>query len=282
MLASRVGWTLVGLTAPVRMHPTFLVIGVKRGGTTSIASYLAAHPSVLPPRSGKGTHYFDVNHERGARWFRAQLPTSFAAARVRRSTGQAITGETSPYYVFHPHALDRIARELPDARLILLVRDPVLRAWSQHRHETSLGYETLPALDAFAREAERTRTELARMVAEPGYESFAVRHHAYLARGHYAEQVAAVWERFEREQVLVLQSERLFDDPQATMAAVWRHLGLPEHAAERYPVLKPSPRDLAMPDDVRSFLVDHYDEPNRALFELLGTRFDWTSRDTPS
>src|SRR5215207_413890 len=92
-----------------RMLPTFLVVGAKRAGTSSLYRYLTAHPEVRPCVSGKGTHYFDVSFGRGWRWYRSSFPLAVRGG---------ITGEASPYYMFHPLAPSRIAAALPDARLI--------------------------------------------------------------------------------------------------------------------------------------------------------------------
>ena len=119
-------------TASSRMLPAFLIVGAQRCGTTSMFKTLRQHPAVLAPALQKGIHYFDKNYDRGP----ALVPQPLPAARDRparvegRGRRRADTGESSPYYMFHPLAgrPDRGAT-CPASRLIVLLRDPVERAY---------------------------------------------------------------------------------------------------------------------------------------------------------
>ncbi len=115
------------------MPPSFLICGGQRCGTTSLYRALAAHPVGLKAVLHKGVHYFDIGYDRGMGWYRGHFPLQRSADRVSERYGvPAQTFESSPYYMYHPQAAARIAVDLPDARLIVLVRDPVERAYSQH------------------------------------------------------------------------------------------------------------------------------------------------------
>ena len=113
-------------TARWRSDPEFLVIGAKRGGSTSFYYDLARHPQIAPlfPRPDhlpkaeltKGVHYFDVQYDRGARWYRSHLPSTLARRRLAARSGDpVVTGEASPYYLFHPAAAQRAAALVPHA-----------------------------------------------------------------------------------------------------------------------------------------------------------------------
>lgn len=260
-------------TSGSRLLPNYLIIGGKRCGSTSLQEYLAAHPAVLPPHSGKGTRYFDVNYCKGMRWFRAHYPTERAARRRAAKLGtEVVTGEASPYYCFHPTALERIAATLPRVNLLFMLRDPVARAYSQWAHESKLGFEHLDVLSAFDAEEERIEGEEERLRADPCYVSFAHRHHAYLSRGHYAEQLARLYALFPAEQVLVLSFERFFSDSSAGMAEVLAFLNLPEHRLSRFGVHKAA-RYQPMPSTVRKRLEDYYEPHNRRLAEDFGVYY---------
>lgn len=249
-----------------RMMPGFLVAGTKRSGTSSLYDWISRHPNVAPCLTRKGTHYFDVNHGRGYRWYRSGFE--------KPSPQWQITGEASPYYTFHPLAPERIARELPDAKLIVALRDPVARAWSHYQCEVALGCEDLPVDQALAREGERLAGEAERMRREPGYESFELRHHSYLHRGHYAEQLAALYALFPPEQVLVLQSEALFADPNRELAAVWDFLGLAQVRLDDLKHLKAG-RYEAMPPGTARWLEQYFAPHNERLYALQGIDFRW-------
>jgi len=262
------------VTTGVRMLPTFLIVGAKRSGSTSLFEYVSSHPGVSPCHVKKGTHYFDVNFGRGWRWFRSSFPV--AAPRK-------ITGEASPYYMFHPLAATRIAAALPAARLIAVLRDPVTRAYSHYQYERRRGFEDLSLDEALDREEERLAGEAERMVADPTYASFEHRHHAYLARGRYAEQLEAIRALFPADQLLVVQSEAMFADPNAAIGRVWDFLGLPSHTLGHVQAFKAGSYD-AIPERVRARLGAYYAEPNERLYALPGINFRWpnVATATPS
>ena len=127
--------------------PDFLGIGVQKGGTTTLQRLLEQHPQVyLPPC--KELHYFSLHYGQGEAWYQQQFE---AAAPDQRC------GEITPYYLFHPQVPARIHALLPEAKLIVLLRDPVERALSQVAHSMRLGLEPLELEEALAAESERLR-----------------------------------------------------------------------------------------------------------------------------
>src|SRR5436189_26280 len=137
----------------MRPLPDFLILGAQKAGTTALYAYLRWHPQVTGP-SFKEVSFFDRHYARGERWYRAHLP-------VRR---RAVVGEASPSYLFHPLAPERVARMLPEARLIALLRNPVDRAFSHYQHEVALGREQLSFEDALAGEFAEPNRRLAKLL----------------------------------------------------------------------------------------------------------------------
>jgi hypothetical protein len=115
------------------------------------------------------------------------------------------------------------------------------------------------------------------MVNEPGYESFAYRHHGYLARGRYAEQLERLYALVSPSRVLLLQSELLLADPNAVLDRVWRFLGLPPHTLD-HPRLLDRGSYEPMPDTIRDRLQAYYEPFNQRLYELPGVNFRWPIR----
>jgi hypothetical protein len=263
------------VNAASRPLPDFLLAGAQRCGTTSLYRYLTAHPLVLPARPSKGVHHFDVHPGRSARWYRAHFPT--VAARRRAGEG-AITGEASPYYLFHPRAAERAAAVVPGARIIVMLRDPVERAYSHYRQEYARGFEDAETFErALELEPRRLQGERERMLADPAYESHALQHHSYAARGEYAGQLETWLAHFPPEQLLVVHSEAFFADPATSHGAVLRFLGLPDPPAPP-PFKAYNARPAAgMDAGTRERLAAHFAEPNRRLEQLLGRAFGWTA-----
>ncbi len=249
------------LTAARRSGPSFLIIGAQKGGTTSLFDYLAEHPGVNAPRY-KEVHYFDRYPDRPWSHYLSSFPL-----------GDAMTGEATPYYLFHPFVAERVARALPEAKLIAMLRDPVDRALSHHNHNVAMGSEDLPfeeALDAEEARLAGAEAELAR----PGALHYGHRHHSYVARGRYAEQLERWYAHFPREQVLVMSSEDFFADPAAGYAESLRFLGLPEH--DPGPMSARNARSYdGMPPDVRDRLRARFAADNQRLYELVGRDFGW-------
>jgi len=266
------------LTSEQRMLPSFLICGGQRCGTTSLYRALAAHPAVLKAVLHKGVHYFDVGYAQGPRWYRGHFPTYRQAARIERDLGVPVqTFESSPYYMYHPQAAARIAADLPAAKLVVLVRDPVVRAYSQHHHEVARGFE--PERDfgsALALERARLHRQEERLAEDPSYYSFAHQHHAYRARGEYARYLSVMAQHVGRERIHVVESERFFADPEPVYDEVCEFLGLPTYL-ERPPFERHNarPRQSDMDPGLRRELTDHYQSHDDALARWLGRTPVW-------
>ena len=231
----------------------------------------------MRPGLYKEVHFFDLQFDRGERWYRSVFPQRRTLARPSGPSGRprAITGEASPYYLFHPLAAQRAAQVSPQSRLIVLLRDPVARAWSHYRHEVAAGRESLSFEAAIAAEPERLRGA-DEAVRSNGSEELRRRHRncSYVSRGRYAEQLAPWLRVFPREQLLILRAEDLFADPAATWSQVLSFLDLPPHRPREFAVHNLGPGgDLPAP--ARAALEDLYREPDRDLVELLGAEFEW-------
>jgi len=261
-------------TSSTRPLPNYLIAGTQRGGTTTLHHWLAGHPGVLPARLTKGVHWFDTAFGRSEAWYRSHFPSRRVhAAAARRLGYEPVVGEGSPYYMFHPFAPARIASVLPDPRLLVVLRDPIERAWSQYHHETARGFEDLPFEAALEAEASRLAGEAERL-EDPRATSPSHQHHSYEARGRYAEQIERMWRAVGRDRVLVLFSEDLSGDPVGTMTTVHRFLGLPPVPpdTERRWNLRSKP---AMPEAARARLVEAFRDPDARLAELLGRPVPW-------
>ncbi|WP_162907518.1 sulfotransferase domain-containing protein [Allorhizocola rhizosphaerae] len=265
------------LTARARMLPSFLICGGQRCGTTSLYRALAAHPVVLKAVWHKGVHYFDTGYHHGPAWYRGHFPLQRTASRIEQEYGvPAQTFESSPYYLYHPHAAARIAHDLPGAKTVVLVRDPVERAHSQHAHEVARGFE--PETD-FARALELEPARLAGqrelMLADPHAYSFSHQHHAYRGRGEYATYLAALAAHVGRERVLVVESELFFTDPKPVYDAVLEFLGLPHLGYPEFERHNARPRDSRIDPGVRAELTAHFAAHDAALAKWLSRTPFW-------
>ena len=191
MTASRTATTVGQL-------PNFLLIGAMKAGTTSLYHYLRGHPHVfMPPVKELDFFAREPRSNHGTDWYRRQ----FAPAPA----GAIAIGEASTLYTKHPRfpgVPERIAAQIPDARLIYLVRDPIERIRSHYQHQVALGAERAPLADAIFRDP------------------------IYLDTSRYAMQIDRYLEVFSSDQLLVVTSERLRGDREVAVREILAFLGL--------------------------------------------------------
>lgn len=274
----RQGADLVGQgTRRLRALPGLLIAGGQRCGTTSMYKALVQQPTIYRPVWRKGVHYFDVAFDHDLEWYRGHFPLRAQLERSSRKHGtRALCFESSPYYLFHPLAGERIAATLPEVKMLILVRDPVERAYSAHAHELARGFETLPFEEALAAEAGRLEGEEQRLRDDPGYESTAHRHQAYRQRGEYAPQVAKMATLLGRSQVKVVDSHRFFETPGPVYAEVLDWLGVSQVQKPAFDKYNGRPR-LEMPSHVRRALDEHFVPFDDQLTPWLGHVPSWRS-----
>ncbi len=262
-------------TSQGRALPTLLVAGAQRCGTTSLFQALRQHPAMLPPRFHKGLHYFDVEYGRGLDWYRGNFATRAGLKRLARKTGaDPVQFEVTPYYMFHPAAPERIARDLPGVRVVVMLRDPVERAYSAHAHEFARGFDELSFAEALEAEDSRLKGETDRLRRDTGYISRAHRHQAYVARGRYVEQLRELADRLGRENVHVIDSDRFFADPAEAVAGVLDFVGLPPAPGMSFEVHNARPRP-DLPAGTRDRLRQYFEPWDAQLADWLGWEPSW-------
>ena len=186
--------------------PDFLVLGAQKAGTTSLGVFLHAHPDVFwTPRPE--LHFFDRDYDRGLSWYRSWFARRSAIEAHERQTGRpARVGEKTPSYVVLPDGPTRVAAALPGVKLVVSLRDPVSRAYSQWSMNMRTGRETLSFADALEAEPERlAAVDLRASVSGTPYLE-----HGYAMRSRYAEQLERWLAHFERSQLYVYRSEDLY------------------------------------------------------------------------
>jgi hypothetical protein len=271
--AHAVSVTAGRLTSPARMLPGFLIVGAQRCGTTSMYRTLSQHPAVRKPVLHKGVHYFDMNYGRRLGWYRAHFPVAALAALAARSAPPQ-TFESSPYYMFHPLAGRRIAADLPGVKLLVLLRDPVERAYSAYAHERARGFEDESFEVALELESARLDGEAERIAAEPGYLSHSHQHHAYRTRGQYIEQLERLTSLFGRDAVLVVDSGDFFTKPEPVYDSVLDFLALPRGDYPLFERHNARPRS-ALPEAVSAALAEHFLPYDERLIAWLGHIPSW-------
>jgi tetratricopeptide (TPR) repeat protein len=244
-------------SAPVA-KPKFFILGQAKAGTSALFQYLSNHPAMVAPMI-KEPQFFSLYHHYGSEWYESLFP------RFAPSSG-LFTGEGSVTYLRNRRAPERIAGEIPDARLIVILRNPVSRAYSEYWMHRRLG-RSLPSFE------EAVGMELENWSACPVDEEDAgdgPRPFGYLSRSIALPAIRRWLKHFPPEQLLVLRNDQMASDLRGTLRRVCRFVGVPDfqpgrpdrHNEGRYPPL---------PDPLRQRLEAWFQPHQIALEEFLKT-----------
>jgi hypothetical protein len=240
-------------SAPMKVG--FLIAGVQKGGTSSLFSYLRQHRQIGAADT-KEVHFFDDEETfREGRPDYAVYHRRFVSKRSAR-----IYGEATPIYLYWSQALARIREYNPDMKIVVLLRNPVQRAWSHWQMETRRKMETLPFSMAIRQESARTREAL----------PWQHRVYSYLDRGFYAGQINRVRNLFSERQLMFIKSERFYTAPAQTVAEVVKFLDLPPAPIDTSYRRNRDAGDWAMAEEDRQFLIDIFRSDVHQVESLLG------------
>lgn len=245
--------------------PDFLIVGAQKAGTTSLYNVLKQHPAVLPARK-KEIHYFSQFYRKGLPWYLEHFPL--------REDHQ-LSGEASPFYLFHPQSARRIAETYPDIKIIILLRDPVERAISHYHQQYRRGHEKLSMLEAFQHEPKRITKGWEKLLRDEQTSASKLQQCSYLKRGEYLAQLLRYEMHFPASQIYLMESRDFFDETLPCLRRLYEFLQIdldfvpqdlwprkPGHYAETDPT-------------ALDYLRVYYHPHNEALYRHLGRRFDW-------
>jgi hypothetical protein len=269
-------------------RPTFLIIGTQKGGTVALRKYLARHPNVVPARK-KEIGYFDQDtlHRRGEAWYHGHFPLPHRLGR------HGVTFEATPEYLYYPEAAQRIFSYDPRVKLIVLLREPVERAFSAWNMFRTLRHEQPDYLRRLLPECDpMLQDSLGRMLSRESFPAFgeavveevdgirsgsAALEPGYVRRGVYHEQLRRFLKCFAREQLLILESARLKKDLIKVLGEVVQFLNLPAYQGPPadLPLFHSGRYEHHIAQETRAFLREFYRPHNDELYDLLGRDLGW-------
>lgn len=241
------------LTSSFRRLPDFIIIGAQKSGTSSLYHYLSQHPS-LKLSVTKEIHYYNYHCRQGKSigWYKSFFPLK--ARSIHKKTGEA-----SPYYLFDESAAKQLKKDIPNIRLIALLRNPIDRAYSAYNMNIAHGNGHTP--QTF--EQAIANSDLSMEASQ-----------VYLIRGLYAEHIKKWLKHFNREQFLFIKSEDFFKEPRSILAKVCRFLGVEEYYPDNLKAQEVG-NYSELSEETRARLENYFKGPNQELAELLGEEFRW-------
>ncbi len=227
---------------------------------------MISHPQIISAKN-KEVHFFDNFFNKGLDWYIEQFPI-FSST----SDEKLITGEASPYYIFHPLAAKRIFKIFPKVKLIVLLRDPVERAYSHYNHEVRIGCESQTFENAIKKENERLYGQTEKILS--GEYSFNHQNFSYLTRGIYVDQLREYFDLFPKENFVILSSEEFYQSPQSTLNQVFDFLELGNFKLNEFSKFNFGDNP-PMRQETRKYLAEYFKPHNERLYKFLKKSFNW-------
>jgi hypothetical protein len=273
----KIFWTLLkrhyyGFTSPIRVLPDFIIIGAMKSGTTSLYYNICQHQNVFEAAYDE-IGFFDDNYELGLNWYRSMFPTIFQKYISKLKHQKFLTGEDTPFYFWKEDAVNRINKILPNVKLIIILRNPIDRAYSNYTDRINQGKE----LSSFEEVIER-EINLIKKNGEKNSKSNQIidiiKEPAYLAKGIYVNQLELWIEKFPLNQFHILSTEEMAKNPDETLQKVFEFLEIPKEnikTPQKRKMKKYSPMNIK----TRESLIEFYKPYNEKLFEEINQRFGW-------
>jgi len=264
----------ISMIGSTRTLPDFIVCASPRSGSTSIYEGLLEHPNIFASKI-KEIHFFDGNFHRGENWYRYHFPSKLKKLiNEKIFKKKFVTGEATPNYLIHPHAAHRVQKISSEVKLILILRNPIDRAYSHYNSAVKNKREKLSFEDAIKEEKNLVRGEMEKMEDDEDSSTSEIYiRKAYFLQGLYYNNLSKWMKIFPRKQFLIINSEEFFKDPPKNFNEVYEFLGLPQfnyryvhYNLGKYPPMK---------DETRRLLIEYYKPYNEKLYKLIGKSFDW-------
>ena len=256
---------------PEALHrlPDFIIAGAPRSGTTWLYTLARRHPQVAmaePMVPEPKFFLVDELWQRGADYYSKKWFDPLPAGRV--------LGEKSTNYLEAPVVAERIYRVVPQIKLILLLRNPVERAYSNYLWSRQNGLETESFEQALVLEEERDQE----VTPQIRY----ARPYAYFSRGLYAEHLSRFLDLFPRPQILVLRYEDISTRPEGIATDLHRFLGIAELPETALTLGRINGAETTRPHlsaSLRRRLTERYRVANANLAAILGPDFKLWGED---
>ena len=268
------------LTSRLRNMPDFIIIGAGRAGTTSLYSYLIQHPLIAAAltdnnESVADLHFFEYIISNSIQWYRSHFPILFSKSNKHKNS--FITGEYTSTYMYHPDVPKRIFNLLPKIKLIVILRNPIDKAYSTYQQQFRFGEYTTSFEDTI--NAEFRRIDLNKDFPELNsnnydFENFVAQN--IIRHGVYADYLETWLKIFDRKQILILNSDDLKKSTKETLRRVFNFLNVSNYDIKdtsqvnvgKYPTINKI---------TRKKLIEFFKPHNQRLNKLLDTEFNWNN-----
>jgi len=261
-------------TSSIRTLPNFIIIGSSKSGTWAIHNYLLQHPDV--DYSARNIHFFEYAYSNKISWYKSHFPTKLYKSLVESiHKRKCLMSEHTSTYLHHPLIPQRVKDGIPDVKLIVSLRNPIDRAYSNYHMFVRIGTEKRTFEDAVF--SELKRIEIIKendnfQIKNPNFSNCV--EFNYLRHGTYVDKLENWLKFFRREQFCIVENKDLSKNPQQVLDKIFEFLNVPHfklRQEERWNVGKYK----KMKESTRKTLEDFFKPYNERLYKLLGQNFSW-------
>ena len=259
------------ITGFIRVIPDFLVIGAKRCGTTSLYQHLPEHPCISKsPYDNMG--FFNDNFHLGVNWYKSFFPTTFTRNKIKSKFGDFLAFDVTTKYMEEESTANNVYQTKPNMKIIIILRNPVDRAYSQYHLSVRQAAERRSFEDVVEENMNRLNKE-----SHEHHEikpRFSAKEDNYLKKGLYALQLRYWLKIFPRENILVVSTEEFESNQQIIYNKIFEFLNISKFEVKNTKKMEKG-NYLPMKSETRNLLLDYFRPHNHELFELINMEFNW-------
>ena len=270
-LAKTIHKSYTKLTADFHALPDYLIIGAAKSGTSSLYEYLNHHPSIIPCVV-KEPNYFTVYYDRGLDWYKSCFP--FKIQKIITQGQKFIVGEATARYYWYPFATERAHSVVPEAKIILLLRNPIDRSYSHYKMRFNNRKVKQSFEEEIRDELKNLEGEWEKMLNDKSYFSFKFNSNGYLSKGLYINYIKKWFEFYPKNQILVIKAEDFFSDPEKITNETLEFLGMRPLKLKKYEIMRKGLESQLKPE-TRQKLVEYFKPYNQHLYKFLERDFGW-------
>jgi hypothetical protein len=261
-------------TSSIRILPDFIIIGSSKSGTWAIHNYLLQHPDI--DYSARNIHFFEYAYSNKISWYKSHFPTKLYKSLVESiHKRKCLMSEHTSTYLHHPLIPQRVKDGIPDVKLIVSLRNPIDRAYSNYHMFVRIGTEKRTFEDAVF--SELKRIEIIKendnfQIKNPNFSNCVESN--YLRHGTYVDKLENWLKSFRREQFCIVENKDLSKNPQQVLDKIFEFLNVPHfklRQEERWNVGEYK----KMKESTRKTLQDFFKPYNERLYKLLSQNFSW-------
>lgn len=251
----------------LRKLPNFIIIGAQKAATSTLHEYLALHTNVQKPPI-KETLFFSANYDRGVNYYKSIFPI--------HKKGK-LTFESTPDYLSHPNAPNLCHKLLPDVKLLVILRNPVDRAFSHFNFVKAYGGEdaSMTFETGLELESERIHNAMNIINHDRYHASLMLSRYSYKRNSEYAGHIKNWLKYYKKENFLFIDFNELKKQPNKVLNAIYAFIGIEHESIEDSIVANKSSYSNSINKDTKEVLSGHFKKHNLELFNLINHQFDW-------